>query len=113
MGGGQAQPAIARLAAAGAMRGAVLDAGCGSGDNAFLVVALGNIASLASVTEAGATSYVLCFRAGVPGPGPHPMSENDLRSTLRPTAGWQITDIAADRGLTNGHGSDGAAARNG
>ncbi len=37
----QAQPALARLAAAGAFRGEVLDAGCGSGDNAVLVASLG------------------------------------------------------------------------
>lgn len=170
---GQAQPAIARLAAAGVMRGAVLDAGCGSGDNALVVAALGlpvlgvdvaqtalararakadaqgldaefaladacelhrlgrafdtvldcglfhtfdaaerprYVASLASVTEPGAALYVLCFRAGVPDSGPHPVSENDLRLAFRPSAGWRISDIAADRVLTNFHGSDGAPA---
>ena len=35
------QPAFARLAAAGALTGAVLDAGCGTGDNALLVASLG------------------------------------------------------------------------
>ena len=38
---GQPQPAIARLAAEGAFTGAVLDAGCGSGENALHVASLG------------------------------------------------------------------------
>lgn len=35
------QPAVARLAAAGAFAGTVLDAGCGTGENALLVASLG------------------------------------------------------------------------
>jgi len=38
---GQPQPAIARLASAGGFAGAVLDAGCGTGENALLVASLG------------------------------------------------------------------------
>ncbi len=38
---GQPQPAIAHLASKGAFSGAVLDAGCGTGENAFLVASLG------------------------------------------------------------------------
>jgi SAM-dependent methyltransferase len=38
---GHPQPAIVRLAAAGGIAGAVLDAGCGSGDNALHVASLG------------------------------------------------------------------------
>lgn len=38
---GQAQPAVARLADAGAFTGTVLDAGCGAGDNALLIAARG------------------------------------------------------------------------
>jgi SAM-dependent methyltransferase len=38
---GQPQPAIARLASAGAFAGAVLDAGCGTGENALLIASLG------------------------------------------------------------------------
>jgi SAM-dependent methyltransferase/GNAT superfamily N-acetyltransferase len=38
---GGPQPVIARLAAEGAFAGAVLDAGCGTGENALLVAALG------------------------------------------------------------------------
>jgi SAM-dependent methyltransferase len=38
---GQPQPAILRLAAEGAFAGAVLDAGCGTGDNALHIASLG------------------------------------------------------------------------
>ena len=38
---GRAQPAFVRLAAAGAFAGDVLDAGCGTGENALHVAALG------------------------------------------------------------------------
>jgi SAM-dependent methyltransferase len=38
---GRPQPAVVRLAAAGAFTGAVLDAGCGTGENALHVAALG------------------------------------------------------------------------
>jgi SAM-dependent methyltransferase len=38
---GHPQPAIVRLASAGGFAGAVLDVGCGTGENAFLVASLG------------------------------------------------------------------------
>jgi SAM-dependent methyltransferase len=38
---GEPQPAIVRLAGEGAFRGAVLDAGCGTGENALYVASLG------------------------------------------------------------------------
>jgi SAM-dependent methyltransferase len=38
---GQPQPAIVRLASEGAFAGAVLDAGCGTGENALLLASLG------------------------------------------------------------------------
>ena len=38
---GRPQPAVVRLAAAGAFAGAVLDAGCGTGENALHIAALG------------------------------------------------------------------------
>ncbi len=38
---GQPQPAVVRLAEAGAFSGTVLDAGCGTGDNALLIAAQG------------------------------------------------------------------------
>jgi SAM-dependent methyltransferase len=39
---GAPQPAVARLVAAGAFYGAVLDAGCGTGDNALCIAARGH-----------------------------------------------------------------------
>lgn len=38
---GRSQPAIARLASEGGFAGAVLDAGCGTGENALLIASLG------------------------------------------------------------------------
>jgi SAM-dependent methyltransferase len=38
---GQPQPAVVRLASEGGFAGAVLDAGCGTGENALLVASLG------------------------------------------------------------------------
>src|SRR5215813_3371502 len=38
---GRPQPAIVRLASQGGFAGAVLDVGCGTGENAFLVASLG------------------------------------------------------------------------
>jgi SAM-dependent methyltransferase len=38
---GQPQPAIARLVSAGGFTGAVLDAGCGTGENSLLIASLG------------------------------------------------------------------------
>ncbi len=38
---GEPQPAVVRLASAGAFTGAVLDAGCGTGDNALHIASLG------------------------------------------------------------------------
>ena len=38
---GQAQPAVERLARSGAFSGSVLDAGCGTGENALFLAALG------------------------------------------------------------------------
>src|SRR5215475_6461955 len=38
---GQPQPAVVRLASAGGLAGAVLDAGCGTGENALHLASLG------------------------------------------------------------------------
>jgi hypothetical protein len=40
---GRPQPAVERLAAAAGFAGAVLDAGCGTGENALYVASLGRI----------------------------------------------------------------------
>jgi len=143
---GRPQPAVVRLAAAGGFAGAVLDAGCGTGENALHVAASGlpvvgvdvagtalaiargkaqdrgidvefavadafdleslgrrfdtvldcglfhtfngderpgYVASLASVTEPGATLYVWCFSDAGPDTGPHPVSEDELRAAFK------------------------------
>jgi SAM-dependent methyltransferase len=153
---GQPQPAIVRLAAEGAFAGAVLDAGCGTGENALHIAALGHdvlgvdvaqtalaiarekaaargidadfaacdalhldhlgrtfdtvldcglfhtfdgderrayVASLAAVTRG--TLHVLCFRDdGSDLRGPHPVSEQELRTAF---AGWRVAAIRPDR----------------
>src|SRR5215470_1974320 len=46
---GRPQAAIVRLASAGAFAGAVLDAGCGTGENALLLAALKSPAGLSVI----------------------------------------------------------------
>ena len=169
---GRPQPAIARLASAGGFAGAVLDAGCGTGENALLVAALGlpvlgvdvaetalaiarakaddrglavefakadafvlerlgrrfntvldcglfhtfdgderpaYVASLAAVTEHDGTLYLLCFSDDGPY-GPHPVTEDELRTAFNPSSGWNIAAIEPDRLQTNFHSKDGAPA---
>lgn len=52
------------------------------------------VASLAAVTEPGATLFVLCFRDGAPeSEGPHPIGEVELRAAFAPAAGWRLADL--------------------
>ena len=169
---GRPQPAVVRLASAGAFTAAVLDAGCGTGENALHVASLGwsvlgvdvaetalaiarakavqrgiavefaaadafqlerlgrrfatvldcgllhtfdrdertrYVTSLASVTEQGATVYVLCFSDEGPDTGPHPISEEQLRATFNPGEVWNVAGIERDRLQTRFH-DDGVAA---
>ena len=169
---GRPQPAVARLAAEGGFAGAVLDAGCGTGENALHLASLGlsvlgvdvaetalaiarakaadrglevefavadalrlerlgrrfatvldcglfhgfdgeerpgYVASLASVTERDGSLYVLCFSDVGPNPGPHPVSEEELRAAFNPSSGWKVAAIEADRLQTRFH-DDGAPA---
>ena len=158
---GQPQPAIVHLASEGGFAGAVLDAGCGTGENALHVASLGlqvlgvdvaetalaiarekaevrgidaefvaadafqlgrlgrmfetvmdcglfhtfdgderrdYVASLASVTERGATVYVLCFSDVGPGTGgPHPINQEELRAAFNRGNGWDVRAIEPDR----------------
>jgi SAM-dependent methyltransferase len=170
---GRPQPAIVRLASAGGFAGAVLDAGCGTGENALHVASLGlpvlgvdvaetalatarektaergieaeftaadalhleqlgrtfetvldcglfhsfdrderpgYVASLASVTEHGATMHVLCFSDDGPGTGPHPVSEQELRAAFSPASGWNVAAIEPERIQTRFHDDNGAPA---
>lgn len=162
---GQPQSVVVRLAAAGGFAGAVLDAGCGTGENTLHVAALGlpvlgfdvaetalamarakaagrgieaefvladalqlelrrrfdtvldcglfhsfdggerpgYVASLASVTEPGATLHVLCFSDEGPDIGPHPVSREELTAAFGPGSGWRVATIEPDRVETNFH----------
>jgi SAM-dependent methyltransferase len=52
------------------------------------------LASLASVTDPGASLFVLCFREGAPASeGPHPITEDELRAAFSPDAGWRVADL--------------------
>lgn len=169
---GRPQPAIVRVASAGGLAGAVLDAGCGTGENALYVASLGlsvlgfdvaetalaiarkkatdrgitvefltadafqlhrlgrsfvtildcglfhtfdgderpdYVASLAAVTEHNGTLYVLCFSDKGPETGPHPISQEELRTAFNSGAGWRIAAIESDRIQTRFH-ADGAPA---
>jgi SAM-dependent methyltransferase len=157
------QPAILRLAAEGAFAGPVLDAGCGTGENALHVAALGlrvlgvdvaetavsiarekaagrriaadfmvadalrldrlgrvfetvldcgllhtfdgderrdYVAGLSAVTHRGADLYVLCFSDLGPASGPHPVSEEELRTAFERSGDWSVASVSPDRIVT-------------
>jgi len=165
---GRPQPAIVRLAFEGRFAGAVLDAGCGTGENALHIARLGlpvlgvdvaetalaiarektatvgspidvefavadafqlerlgrsfktvldcglfhtfnaderpaYVASLASVTLHDGTLYVLCFSDQGPDPGPHPVTQEELRAAFNPGNGWNVAAIKPDRIQTRFH----------
>ena len=170
---GRPQPAIVRLASEGKFAGAVLDAGCGTGENALHVASLGlsvlgvdvaetalaiarakandrgikaefaagdalhlerlgrmfetvidcglfhtfdaderarYIASLASATGRNGTLYVLCFRNSRSNAGPHPVGQEELRTSFNPRTGWNLVAIEPIRLQTRFHDENGAPA---
>ena len=60
-------------------------------------------ASLAAVTEHNGTLYVLCFSDDGPDPGPHPVSQEDLRAAFSATNGWNVVAIEPERIQTRFH----------
>ena len=54
------------------------------------------VASLASVTQPGATVYLLCFSDEAPDIGPHPISRTDLEDAFDEGSGWKIAAIEPD-----------------
>jgi SAM-dependent methyltransferase len=169
---GRPQPAVVRVAAEGGFAGAVLDAGCGTGENALHVASLGfavlgvdvaetaltiarqkaadrgievefapadalNLehlertfetvldcgllhtfnaderrayaASVARVANHDGTLYVLCFSDEGPDTGPHPVSQEALRTAFSAETGWNVIAIKSDRVLTR-FAADGAPA---
>jgi SAM-dependent methyltransferase len=162
-----------RLASEGGFAGSVLDAGCGTGENALHVAALGlsvlgldvaktalaiarakanergikaefatadalelqrlgrnfetvldcglfhtfdgderprYVASLASVTAHGGTLYVLCFSDEGPNTGPHPVSQEELRTAFDVGNEWNVVTIEPERVQTRFHDEHGAPA---
>lgn len=67
-------------------------------------------ACLAAVTDRGRRLFVLCFSDEGPDTGPHPVSEEALRSAFGVGSGGEISSIVADRLLTRCHDENGAAA---
>ncbi|MGW0179934.1 class I SAM-dependent methyltransferase [Nocardia sp. NPDC003345] len=60
------------------------------------------LASLAGVTEPGATLYLLCFSDQGAAPGPHPVTGEELRAAFdRP--GWRIDAVDSERLETRFH----------
>ena len=56
------------------------------------------VASLASVTGRGGHLYVLCFSDLGPGTrGPHPVSQQELRTAFSRRSGWSVSSISPDR----------------
>jgi SAM-dependent methyltransferase len=68
------------------------------------------VASLASVTDPGATLYLLCFSDEGPDTGPHPVSRDGLAAAFAPSTGWRVDAIDPTRVHTRFHGDEGAPA---
>lgn len=67
-------------------------------------------ASLASVTAPEGTLHVLCFSDEGPDPGPHPISQEDLRTAFCPGKGWHVAEVEPERIKTRDPGNRGAPA---
>lgn len=63
----------------------------------------GYVASLASVTQHDGTLYLLCFSDQGPETGPHPVSQEELRTAFHPGTGWNVAAIKPERIETRFH----------
>lgn len=79
-----------RLDRLGRQFGTVLD--CGLFHTFDAVERPAYVASLASVTQPGATLCLLCFGDGAPAFGPHPVSQDELREAFG-DGGWTVASI--------------------
>jgi SAM-dependent methyltransferase len=61
------------------------------------------VASLGSVTESGATLYILCFSDDGPDTGPHPVTAQELRGAFGPEDGWSVVALEPARVETTFH----------
>jgi SAM-dependent methyltransferase len=55
------------------------------------------VASLASVTDRGGTLHLLCFSDDAPDIGPHPISQDALRTAFNDGSGWHVGAIEPER----------------
>jgi SAM-dependent methyltransferase len=60
-------------------------------------------ASLASVTEHDGTLYVFCFSDEGPDTGPHPVTQDELRTAFNASTGWNVVAIEPVRFETRFH----------
>jgi SAM-dependent methyltransferase len=68
------------------------------------------VASLASVTEPGASLYLLCFSDEAPDLAPHPVSRQELTAAFDDHDGWKVLSIEPDRIHTTFTGDEGIPA---
>jgi hypothetical protein len=103
---GRPQPAFVALADAGAVRGRVLDVGCGTGEHALMAAGLGLdvtgvdvdtdrapfVENLGVVTRPGGRYFMLCFSDRQPGDwGPRRITQDEIKASF--DDGWQVDSI--------------------
>ena len=99
-----------RLASEGAFAGAVLDAGCGTGENALRIASSGLPVLGVDVAEtAVAVARETAGERGIEAEFAVAVSEEELRAAFGRVSGWNVTAIEPDRIGTRYH-DDGAPA---
>lgn len=61
------------------------------------------VRSVASVTAPGGRLHVLCFGDAGPDPGPHPVSDQEVRAAFTDGSGWSVASVSPDRVETRFH----------